>query len=61
MKSLNETAVISKAQQVRKWTLIPGDFSIARGHLTPTMKLKRKVVAKMYEKEIEEMYMNPKL
>ena len=61
MKSLNETAVISKAQQVRKWTIIPGDFSISAGHLTPTMKLKRKVVAKMYEKEIEEMYMVPKL
>ena len=53
MKSLNETAVISKAQQVRKWTILPGDFSISAGHLTPTMKLKRKVVAKMYAKEVE--------
>ena len=50
--SLNKTMVISQAQQVRKWKLIPGDFSISAGHLTPTMKLKRKVVAKMYQQQI---------
>ena len=36
--------VISKAQFIRKWTLIPGDFSVDGGELTPTLKLKRRVV-----------------
>jgi long-chain-fatty-acid--CoA ligase ACSBG len=52
----------SKAQFVRKWKLIPRDFSMSGGELTNTMKLKRKVVHAMYKAEIESMYqVEPKL
>lgn len=46
----------SRAQRISKWTFITTDFSIAGGELTPTMKLKRRVVAAMYSDVIEAFY-----
>ncbi|XP_062873978.1 long-chain-fatty-acid--CoA ligase ACSBG2-like [Trichomycterus rosablanca] len=46
----------SNAQRIQKWTLLSQDFSITGGELGPTMKLKRPVVAKMYEEEINKFY-----
>ncbi|XP_077087850.1 long-chain-fatty-acid--CoA ligase ACSBG2-like [Siphateles boraxobius] len=46
----------SNAQRVQKWTLLPQDFSISGGELGPTMKLKRPVVSKMYQEEINKFY-----
>ena len=43
-------------EQVKKISLIEQMFSIEGGELTPTMKLKRKVILAKYEKEIEEIY-----
>lgn len=51
---------ISKAQVVKKWMILPHDFSVDGGEFTPTMKLKRKYVAQKYAKEIEKMYSLPK-
>ena len=51
---------VSRAQQVRKWTLLLKDFSIDNGEYTPTLKLKRKFVSQKYSKEIEVMYSDPK-
>jgi len=51
----------SRAQGIRKWTLLNGDFTINGGELTPTLKLKRKIIAHKYGKEIESMYLDPKL
>lgn len=47
---------ISKAQYISKWTLLLNDFTIASDELTPTMKLKRRVVAEKYATVIEKMY-----
>jgi len=52
---------ISRAQNVRKWYLLDGDFTVNGGEMTPTMKIKRKVVSTKYAKEIESMYEEPKL
>jgi long-chain-fatty-acid--CoA ligase ACSBG len=46
---------------VRKWTLLPIDFSIQGGELTPTMKLKRKFTEKKFQGFVDEMYSDPKL
>ncbi len=46
----------SKAAKVRKFCLLPRDFSISGGELGPTMKVKRHAVEAKYKKEIEEMY-----
>ena len=43
-------------EQIKKIELTPDIWSIDDGHLTPTMKLKRKVVTKKYKDLIEKMY-----
>ena len=51
----NQMAV-SRAQEIRKWIILPGEFSIGKGELTATMKLRRGVVQEHYAKEIDAMY-----
>lgn len=47
---------VSRAAHIRKFRLIPTDFSIPGGELTPTLKLKRKVTEKKYIALVEEMF-----
>ncbi|XP_063003028.1 long-chain-fatty-acid--CoA ligase ACSBG2 isoform X1 [Elgaria multicarinata webbii] len=53
--SVNEQAT-SNAQKIQKWILLDKDFSISGGELGPTMKLKRPVVVKMYQEQIDQLY-----
>lgn len=46
----------SNAQRIGKFTVLERDFSIAGNELTPTLKLKRRIVADKYQAEIEQMY-----
>ena len=46
----------SKAAKIRKFTILPKDFSVGGGELGPTMKLKRYAVEKKYADVIENMY-----
>ena len=48
--------VASRAGSVRALRILPRDFSEARGELTPTMKVRRSVVAREYADEIEAIY-----
>ncbi|RLN98370.1 hypothetical protein BBJ28_00009822 [Nothophytophthora sp. Chile5] len=50
------TKAASRAQHLQKFVILPRDFSIHGSELTPTMKVKRAVVAEMYSQEIEQMY-----
>ncbi len=43
-------------EQVKRITLLPHHFSMERGELTNTLKLKRKVINDNYKREIDEMY-----
>jgi long-chain acyl-CoA synthetase len=43
-------------EQIKKFQLTPEEWTIDEGHLTPTMKLKRKVIKDKYEGLIESMY-----
>ena len=45
-----------RAAEVRKYHLLPHEFSIATGEFGPTLKLKRHVVAEKYKNEIDGMY-----
>jgi len=40
----------------KKFLLLPEDFTIESGELTPTMKVKRRVVEQRYKEEIERLY-----
>lgn len=47
---------LAKFEQVKKFKLLPKAFSMDDGELTPTQKLRRKVINDRYQDEIEEMY-----
>lgn len=55
LDAANKTAV-SNASKIQKFKILPGDFGVATGELTATLKLKRAVVSQMYAAAIEEMY-----
>ena len=43
-------------EQIKKFTLLPHAFTMERGELTNTLKLRRSIINKIYKKEIELMY-----
>lgn len=43
-------------EQVKRFTLLPEPFSLKKGELTNTLKIRRSVLAKNYAAEIEQMY-----
>jgi long-chain acyl-CoA synthetase len=48
--------LFARVENVRKFTVLPRTFSIETGELTPTLKLKRRVVNQNFHDEIEAMY-----
>jgi long-chain acyl-CoA synthetase len=49
-------ARVSRAESIRKFTILPIQFTEESGHLTPKMSIKRNIIVKDYSKEIEAMY-----
>ena len=47
---------VSRAEQIRKFRILPVDFTEANGEITPTLKVKRTVVAEHYAREIAALY-----
>ena len=47
---------MARVEQIKKFTILPRELSIAEGELTPTLKVKRNVVTSHFEPEIEAMY-----
>ena len=47
---------VSKAEAIRKFSILPVDLTIASGHLTPKMSIKRNVVVQNFATEIEAIY-----
>jgi long-chain acyl-CoA synthetase len=46
----------SRFEQVRRFAILPRDFTIADGEVTPTLKLKRRVVAEHFSGELDRLY-----
>jgi len=47
---------LASFEKVKKFTLMPAEFEIGSGEITPTLKIKRKVVSEKYKDLIEQMY-----
>ena len=47
---------VSKAESIRKFTILPSDFTIAGGQLTAKLSLKRHVIAEQYAAEIAALF-----
>ena len=47
---------LSRPEQVKKWTLLPVEWTAESAELTPTLKLKRRVVHSNYAEALEELY-----
>lgn len=54
IKELNPN--FSKVEQIKKFHLVSDAWDVNSGELTPTMKLKRRVILEKYKKEIEVLY-----
>ncbi|WP_328319002.1 AMP-dependent synthetase/ligase [Streptomyces sp. NBC_00388] len=48
--------LVSRAESIRKFAVLPVDFTEASGHLTPSLKLKRAAIARDFEQQIEALY-----
>ncbi len=49
---------LGHVQQIKKFALVPEQWTVETGELTPTLKLKRKEIIKKYKEIIEEIYEN---
>ena len=47
---------LASVETVKKFRLLPASFTIETGELTPSLKVKRKVVADKFAAEIEALY-----
>jgi long-chain acyl-CoA synthetase len=47
---------LARYETIKRFKVIEAQFSVAGGELTPTLKLKRKVVAQKYAREIDELF-----
>lgn len=54
IEGVNKT--LARVQQVRKFAILPNELTIDGGELTPTMKLKRRVINEKYKDEIARLF-----
>jgi len=47
---------VSRAESIRKFTILPGDFTIAGGQLTAKLSIKRHVINEEFKSEIEALF-----
>jgi long-chain acyl-CoA synthetase len=47
---------VSQAESIRSFTILPQDFTEERGEITPSLKLRREIIAKAYADRIEAIY-----
>jgi long-chain acyl-CoA synthetase len=47
---------LSRFEQIKRFTILPRDFSAEEGEITPTLKLKRRVCEEHFAPEIEQLY-----
>jgi long-chain acyl-CoA synthetase len=48
--------LFARVEQVRKFTILPRNFTVEDGELTPTQKIKRRIINENWSEQIESMY-----
>ena len=56
MEKINKN--LTKIEKIKKYFVVKENFSIENGMMTPTLKLKRYKIIKLYKKNFEELYNN---
>nr|WP_053688518.1 AMP-dependent synthetase/ligase [Streptomyces sp. WM6372] len=51
--------LVSRAESIRRFAVLAGEFTEAGGHLTPSLKLKRARIARDFEQQIDDLYRKP--
>jgi long-chain acyl-CoA synthetase len=47
---------LAKYESIKKYIILPAEFTVETGDLTPSLKIKRKLICKKFEKELEGLY-----
>ncbi|MCU1334099.1 MAG: AMP-dependent synthetase and ligase [Candidatus Angelobacter sp.] len=50
---------LAQFETIKKIVVVPDEFTVATGEITPTLKLKRRVIETKYKQQIEELYQQP--
>jgi len=50
---------VSRAESIRKFTILPSEWTEASGHLTPKMSIKRNVIMDDFASDVDELYAVP--
>ncbi|MEU2716134.1 long-chain fatty acid--CoA ligase [Streptomyces sp. NPDC007205] len=48
--------LVSRPESIRRFAVLPVDFTEAAGHLTPSMKLRREAITRDFSREVESLY-----
>ena len=46
----------ARVEQIKRFAILPRDFSLEEGEVTPTLKLRRRVIHEHFADEIEQLY-----
>jgi long-chain acyl-CoA synthetase len=49
-------AAVSQAEAIKRWRVLPQDFTLDTGEITPTLKLRRSLVRERYADQVELLY-----
>lgn len=51
---------VSRAESIRKFTILDSDFTVENGYLTPSLKVKRNLVLEDFDARVESLYSDPR-
>ena len=47
---------LNRWEQIKRFIILPRDLSVEEGEITPSMKIKRRVVVKKFKDDLDELY-----
>ena len=56
----NVNASLGRTEQIKRFAILPRPLSVEEGELTPTLKVRRRVIEERYREEIDALYATPR-